>query len=407
MIPPNNPQRLHLLDVTRLEFDAHVVESFRLPDGRPAVVLDQTYFYATAGGQEHDTGSLGSAQVLDVFKAPAAGTTIHVLDRDLPPGPLTGRIDAGRRLRNMQHHTAQHLLSQCFLRLGDIDSLSANINGYSPSTLDVAAADLTRADLDKVEDMAQSVIYADLPVKSYFVTPEELADLPVRWPPAVSENIRVVEIEGYDYTPCGGTHVTRTGMIGVLKILKTERLPEGTRLHFVAGHQAFELLRGYQEIVQGLAAQFSVHPQELAAAVQRQAAQLQAMERELVRRRSEQLAAEGAALAANAAPFARGRLALAAWEDRPATEVRGLVEAFKTTPDLVAVLANWAGGKLSLIVYCGPQTGLPAPALLTRLLEPFGGRGGGSPQLAQGGGPASREQFDLFLPAARAVIESL
>src|SRR5512137_1411958 len=134
----------YLEDPATLEFEAEVIEKLTLPGGRIGVILDRSYFYPTGGGQEHDTGILGNARVVDVYKdeASAEPRLIHVIDEaidgELPLGPVTGKIDAERRLRHMQHHTAQHLISQCFIRLFDIESISSNINGYSPSTLDLA-----------------------------------------------------------------------------------------------------------------------------------------------------------------------------------------------------------------------------------------------------------------------------
>jgi len=160
------------------------------------------------------------------------------LDRPVPAGPAHARIDRERRLRHMQHHPAPPLLNQCFLRLFDLETVSANINGYTPSTLDLPAPAVTKEQLDRAEELANELIYADLPVKAYFVSPEAVNALPLRKQPKVKENIRVVEIEGFDWTPCGGTHSPATGSLGALKIIKTERQNEKTRVHFMAGRQA-------------------------------------------------------------------------------------------------------------------------------------------------------------------------
>src|SRR5512147_2761217 len=106
-------QLLYLQDVTKLEFQAEVLQKVSLPDHRSGVILDRTYFYPTGGGQEHDTGTLGAARVVDVYKDESAGQVVHVLEGAPPEGRVTGRIDADRRLRHMQHHTAQHLLTHC------------------------------------------------------------------------------------------------------------------------------------------------------------------------------------------------------------------------------------------------------------------------------------------------------
>jgi len=393
-----NSQLLYLDDVNTLEFQAVVRQKVTLLDGRTGVILDQTYFYPTGGGQEHDTGILGEARVMEVIKDESQTETvvIHVIDNDLSIGPVTGKIDAERRLRHMQHHTAQHLLSQCFLRLFDIESISSNINGYTPSTLDLAVGALTRGQLDTIEDLANQVISETRPVRTYFVTPERLRSLPLRKPPKVSEDIRIVEIEGYDYTPCGGTHCTSTGQIGIVKILKTERQGELTRILFIAGLQALQYFREYQETVLSIAGQMSIHPHETLISVQRLIDQLKTVQREVQALRQEHLGFEARELAGRGESYGAWRVVVATFENRPVPELRTLAEKLKVIPGLVAVLASFDGLKMSLVVTSAEDTDLSARDLLVKLLAPLGGRGGGDRQIAQGGGPATLDQFRQF-----------
>lgn len=399
-----NPQFLYLEDPLKLEFESTVRRMTGLPGGRAGVVLEQTYFYPTGGGQEHDTGTLGEARVVDVYKDDQGREVIHVLDRPIAPGTVTGRIDRRRRLRHMQHHTAQHLLTQSFLRLYDLETLSANINGDSPSTLDLPAARLTPQDIEHVEDLANQIIYENRPVRTYFVTLDELDRLPLRKPPAVSENIRLVEIDGYDYSACGGTHCLATGMIGVVKILKLERQNERTRVVFIAGMQAVEYFREYQEIATRLAAQLSVHPRDLLAAIQRQVDELHAAQKMLQAQRGELLALEAHRLAEAGEWIGARRAVWAAFEHRPAQELRRLAEELLKVPCTVAVLANFDGQKLTLVVACARDSGVAARDLLNRLLALTGGRGGGDEALGQGGSPATAEHFRAFVLEAGAIV---
>jgi alanyl-tRNA synthetase len=393
-----NTQLLYLNDVTVLEFQAHIRQQVTLPDGRAGVILDQTYFYPTGGGQEHDTGTLGEARVTEVLKDESSPepTVIHILSGDIPAGLVTGKIDAERRLRHMQHHTAQHLLSQCFLRLFEIESISSNINGYTPSTLDLAVSTLNRNQLDQIEDLANRMVYETRLVRTYFVAPEQLHNLPLRKPPKVSEDIRIVEIDGYDYTPCGGTHCISTGQIGVVKILKVERLREQTRIYFVAGIQALQYFREYQETVLGISGQMSIHPHETLAGVQHLAEQLKTVQREAQVLRQEQLGFEALALAEKGDRYGSWRGVIATFENRPIPELRSMAETLKTSPGLVSVLSSYDGHKLSLVVTCSEKTGIAARDLLGKLLTSFSGRGGGDQQIAQGGGSATIDEFKLF-----------
>jgi alanyl-tRNA synthetase len=417
-------QFLHYHDPDCTRFTAFVTETLRLPDGRTGVVLDQTYFYATGGGQEHDTGTLGNARVVDVFKDEVRGVVVHVVEtltpalsqgereKDITPAisqgeNVTGEIDAERRLRHRQHHTAQHLLTQCFVQLFGLDTLSANINGTSPSTLDLPFTNLSKNDLDRAEDLANRVIYENRLVKSYFVAPEALSRLPLRKPPKVNENIRIVEIDGYDYSACGGTHVGHTGQIGLLKIVKTERQNERLRVHFIAGWQALQTFRAYFDALNSLAGQMSTGPLEAPALALRQNEQLQSTQKELQALRLERIGHEAQQLAADAKSANGRRLVVASFQNRPPAELRALADGLKNEPSLCAVLAAYDGQKLSVIATCGPGSQLSAADLLRSVLIPINGRGGGSPQMAQGGGPATPEQFGSFMDHVRSAMDLL
>ncbi len=379
-------QLLYLTDPLTLTFETTVTESFTQPDGRPAVLLEQSYFYPTGGGQEHDTGRIGPAQVVEVTKQENPLCVIHILDRPVSPGIVYCTIDSDRRQRHSQHHTAQHLLTQCFVYLYGLDTLSANINGYTPSTLDLPTPKIEPEMLAQAENLANQIIYEDRPVQSYFVNPQALERLPLRRAPKVSEDIRIIEIEGFDYTPCGGTHCSRTGQIGVIKIVRTEKQNERTRVHFVAGWQALELFQASYATVSSLAIGLSVGQAELATSVLRQAEQLQKALKDLQSYQAERLAWEANRLAESATRIGGKLVSLTVFDNRPIVELRLLAGELSKRDGLVSILATTAGDKISLVAACGSSLDLSARDLLARLLAIWGGRGGGDARLAQGGG---------------------
>ena len=421
-------QLLYQQEPLRLEFEARVRERLALPGGRIGLILERSYFYPTGGGQEHDCGSIGPAQVLDVYKQgepaaikqpaareqpaatgqPAAQeqpmVLVHVVDREVPDGPLVARIDARRRLRAMQHHTAQHLLSQCFLRLFGLETLSANINTDTPSTVDFPFSELSIEQLRQAEDLANQIIYENRVVKAYFVAPQDIAQVPLRRPPKVNENIRIIEIDGYDHSACGGTHVPQTGMIGVVKILRTERQNEKTRVHFIAGWQALEAFQAFHATLRSMAGQLNVGVAELPQTVASQAEQLHAAQKELQALRIERLSWEARALAEQAMQDGERRLVVASFENRPVSELRTLADHLRGMPGVAAVLAGYDGQKLSLVTACTAQSGLDARQVLQGLLAGVGGRGGGDAQLAQGGGSATPEQLQALVEQARGLM---
>jgi alanyl-tRNA synthetase len=339
---------------------------------------------------------------LDVYKD--GDTIVHALDRELAPGTYPARIDRERRFRHIQHHTAQHILSASFLEVADIDSISANINGDTPSTIDLDVESIDDETLHRAEEFANGIFFENRPVKTFYVTDDEVPDLPFRKPPKVSGRIRVVEVDGpsagsgeaFDLTPCGGTHVTQTGMIGMLKIIRTERVKQKLRIHFVAGLQALEFFQQVQVAAQEAALLLDTGVDALVASVEKMQAQMKQMQSELDSSRGILLGVEAEKLAAAAEEVGELRLVTKLFEDRPALELRSLANKLRNEPGIVAVLATYDGTKLSMVVACADDVNFDARELLNNHLAPIGGRGGGSLTLAQGGGGTSRSALEVL-----------
>jgi alanyl-tRNA synthetase len=404
---PISPQLLYIQDPFMLEFEASVVEKVPLPGGHLGVILDRTYFYPTGGGQEHDTGQIGDAVVLEVQKSKDNSTVIHVLDRDIPVGRVTARIDSDRRIRHMQHHTAQHLLSQCFLRQLNAPTVSANINGYSPSTLDLDFPPISKTDLQSVEFLANEVIFQNLQVKSYFVSKSESTGLPIRKADAVHEELRIVEIDSFDFSACAGTHCTQTGSIGIMKITRTERQNDKLRVHFIAGKQALETFMETFDAVNRLSAAFSVHPRELETAVLQQSQVLDSVQKRLGSARHELLKLEALQLFRDGETIQQRLCVLGAYEDRPLEELRFLALDCCRHPRTLALFSSLTGSKISLVVGCSPGGGVKAGQLLQALLKLVGGRGGGDDSFGQGGGSGDSDQQAALMQNAYQLLKTL
>jgi len=382
----------------KFEFDAQVVETQLLEDGRFGVILDQTYFYPTGGGQESDRGVLGDVPVVDVRRDEATSSVIHVVESELlpPPGPVLAKIDGRRRLRHMQHHSAQHLLSACFTNLFDLETLSAHISGDSPSSIDLPETVFDAAKLAEVEALANEIVFENREVKTYIVEQEQAQTVPLRRPPKVEGDVRVVEIDGFDYSACGGTHCLSTGMIGLVKIIKTERQNRKTRLYFMAGAQALEYFQAVHEAVSALAEELSIHWGDLVGTVRGQAEELKQAQRDLRTLRKERIAFEAEELAAAAKPVGDYGLVMESYEARPVDELQALAKLLMGKQSLIAALATYDGEKTAVVVACSEDVDIRAGELIKNILAPIDGRGGGGPQLAQGGGSATREQFQAI-----------
>jgi alanyl-tRNA synthetase len=393
-------ERLYYSDPSRTEFDALVVDARREGE-RPAVVLDATAFYPTSGGQPFDTGTLGEARVLEVLESDA-GDVLHVLDREVAPGArVRGRVDWPRRFDHMQQHTGQHLLSAAFDKLSAARTVGFHL-GADVSTVDLAIP-LSDAAVAAAEADANRVVWEDRPVRIHFVDEGEAAALPLRKEPARAGRLRVIDVEGYDLSACGGTHVERTGAVGLIAVLASERLRGGTRLEFVCGARALRSLHRFKDAVAGSIRHVSVAPEELPSAVERLQADAKD-QRKLVKGLQERLAAfEAAALAASAEEVEGRRQVVQAVEGQDQNGLKAMALAICASPGYRVVLFSTTSPAL-VVAATSSDVALDAGAVLKALVVEFGGRGGGKPDLAQGGGLTG--ELGAMLARARTLLAS-
>ena len=363
--------------------------------GRPSVILDATAFYPEAGGQMADHGTFGGVAVVDV-QADDAGAVLHVLDGALPPvgAELDGVIEWTRRRVHMALHTGQHLLSRALIEVAAAETVSARL-GETGCTIDVTRDPVPERELAAAEALANAIIDDDLPVRAWFPEPGELASLPLRREPKVASEVRVVAIGDFDYSPCGGTHCARSAQIGSIRVLGAERYKGMTRIHFASGARARGLLGEHSELLARLARELTCSTGEVPAAVDKlrrsladSRADVAATREQLASALAERLAASPAAEVIAVVPDAAllrplaGRL-VAAGKDALLAAV---------TPDGTQVLlARAAGSSLD----CG--------ALLRKLAQATGGRGGGKPDRAEGRLPipAGAVDWPASIAAAR------
>jgi alanyl-tRNA synthetase len=392
--------RIYYNDPTCSAFDAVVTRAF-VYDGRPAALLDRTAFYPTSGGQPYDTGRLGAADVLETVDL-ENGEIAHVLSAPLGEGErVHGEIAWGRRFDHMQQHTGQHLLSAAFDRLFENWTMSFHM-GADSSTIDLgdeASPDaIVRAELE-----ANRVVWEDRPVSIRFVSAEEAAALPLRKEPAREGTLRLIDVADFDLSACGGTHVARTGAIGIIAVTGWERFRGGTRVAFVCGGRALRSFRTFRDTVTATIRSLSVLPEELPAAVDR----MQAESRELrrtVKTFQEALAShEAVRLLGTAQAIAGVRVLVQALDGWDAVGLKAIASAATAGDRVVAALISTVP-PIVAVVARSKAASVDAQAVLAELVRQFGGRGGGKADLAQGGGlTGTAEQI---VAAARAAIEA-
>ena len=388
-------------DAYMVSFDATVMERVE-EHGLLAVVLDRTCFYPTSGGQPNDTGTLSGSRVTDVAVREPDGAVLHVVDRLPASDRVEGRIDWARRFDHMQQHTGQHILSQAFIREIDAPTIGFHL-GEEYVSIDLDGAPPTSEATQRAFDLANDTVARDVEVRAWFPTPDELATIALRKTPEVDGALRIVAIGDFDRSACGGTHVARTGEIGLIHHLRTERLKRGARISFLAGGRARRDYAAKHAIVARLSAQLTCAVEELPEAVARMQDDLQASRREIGRYQDEAFDREASELLAAAAGTNPG-VVVRAWAARPADELRQLVMRATAGPGAVVLLGT-AGDRGQFVFGRSEDTALDLkPALDAALAEIGGGRGGGS-RIVQGGGPAATiDAIDRALAAARAAL---
>jgi alanyl-tRNA synthetase len=374
-------ERLYYTEPARRSFDATVTALVQ-HEGSPAIVLDRTAFYPTSGGQPFDTGRLGSTDVLNTIDDDER--VLHVVRAPLAVGDVVhGEIDWHRRFDHMQQHTGQHVLSAAFDRLLDDRTMSFHM-GSESSTIDLAR-EVPAADVERCVDQANHVVWDDRPVTIRFASPEEAARLPLRKEPVRQGPLRLIEIRDFDLSACGGTHVSRTGEIGLIAVTAAERFRGGTRVTFVCGARALHTLRGLRDAVAGSVRSLSVLPHELPAAVEKVQAEGKQARKTIARLQSELAVHEAARLMA-ASPEVDGvrRVAqvLDGW-DPPGLKA---VALSMVGQGRVAVALVGTSSPIAVVVARSAGVAIDANAVLQQLLARFGGRGGGKADLAQGAG---------------------
>lgn len=378
-------ERLYYFDAYTTHFQATLVERLTWAD-RPAVALDRTYFYPTSGGQPHDRGTINGRPVLDVVIRPSDGAIIHVLDDAVTGEEISAEIDWPRRFDHMQQHTGQHILSQACLRLVEAETIGFHL-GDAVCTIDLATSQLTATELARIEELANTVVWENRPIHARLVSHTEALHLPLRKiPPVDGDQLRLVDIADFDLTACGGTHVAQTGAVGLIKIIRLERMRGQVRLLFLCGRRAVADYDAKNSLALRLAADFTCSAEEVPAAVGRLRAEVKAAQRAARQAQSDALAYEAQTHLARGARLGDVTLVTHVFSDRRPDEVRGLANALAQQPGVVALLG--LAGPNAQLMYARAQDAPGAmQSLLTLSLSHLGpARGGGNPVYAQGGG---------------------
>lgn len=402
-------ERLYYYDSRLLEFDARVISLNETDAGQIAVTLDRTAFYPTGGGQPTDTGTLGYARVVDCIDAEEAGV-LHVIQGPVPEIGETvhGKVDWLRRLDHMQQHTGQHILSAAFVRMFDAPTRSFRVLEHE-CEIDVLLDDPTDERIEQAVDLANQIIWESRPIRFSQVTSAEAASLPLRKEPARAGELRVIEIADFDLTPCGGTHARSTGEVGLIAVRSWERAKGLTRIQFMAGIRALRDYRKANQTAREIAGLFSAGRDDSPALVARlleesrkSRRRLSELEQIACRVEAEELIKQ--APVAEDEPQENSIRIAKVFVDRSAESLKYLALALIARPNTVALLGSHDGDTARLVFARSSDTGGDMNELMRRVCRAIGGRGGGRPDLAQGGSKNVEQLTAALEEAARSLI---
>ncbi len=367
------------LESTVLEHATHA--------GRPSVVLDRSVFYPEAGGQMADRGTLDGLALIDA-QVDDEGRVHHVLDGARPDigARVRAAIDRPRRRAHMALHTGQHMLSRALVDVCGAETVSSRL-GEQACTIDVDRDGLAAAGVADCESLVNRVIDEDRSVRAWFPHPDELASLALRRAPKQTENVRVVDVSGFDVSPCGGTHVTRTAQIGLLRVVSTERYKGGTRVTFTAGPRARAMLFDEDRAVRELARDLVCAPHDVGASVGRVRGETTAAREELGRVR----AILARAIVDEARKTAERERVVLVLPEGGVELAKAVVAGLTRDGALAVIVGARIDEGLHTIVARGPGSTLDAGALLRSIASACGGRGGGRPERAEGRLPADAD----------------
>ena len=383
-------KRLYYEEPYLQEFKGKILEKIKI-DGKPALILDNTCFYPTSGGQPNDLGYIQGVSIVDVIED--NDKIIHVLKEDIEEecgDTVIGKIDWKRRFDHMQQHSGQHILSAAFEKLWNADTVSFNL-GDEICTLDIMKDNITSEEVKKAEILSNNIVLENKPIKVYFVDQERANELNLRKIPPQKEDVRIVEIKDFDICACCGTHCGTTGEVGLIKILKWEKRGEKIRLDFICGKRSLKDYYWKNELIKNISNKLTIKDTELGEVVERMLGERKETRKEL-REIKEKLQEHEAKRLIDESFLRDNRIKIInkVFEEKNFQEVRGLVQKIINLDDSVIVFAGIKnkeeGGGAKILFACSRALKYDMNRLIREAGKFIEGRGGGTPNFAQAGG---------------------
>ncbi|MGH1327682.1 alanyl-tRNA editing protein [Bacillus pretiosus] len=379
-------QKLYYTDAYKKVFTTKVIKQDYDKDGNLYVVLNETAFYPTGGGQPHDTGTLNGIAILDIKEV--NDEIRHFITEQLHIEEVEGKINWERRFDHMQQHAAQHILSAAFWDHFNIPTIGFHL-GKETVTIDLETENLHAEIVEKAIQIANKIVFENHPIRTLWMNLEEAKTLPLRKEPTITENIRVVIIENFDYNGCGGTHPKRTGEVGPIQVLGWERNKGGIRLTFIAGWRTLNLMGQQLQIMKDVSKQLNSSESDIPAKVAQLLTSQKENEKAIQTMNEKLLFAEANELFQQPTEIHAGILISKVFTNRSMQEIAKLSAIITEQQEhAITYFVIENEDKLQCILACGKTVTLDMNALLKEALPTIEGKGGGNKKSARGGGKA-------------------
>ncbi|MBT2762176.1 DHHA1 domain-containing protein [Paenibacillus sp. ISL-20] len=375
------------------EWETRITRRLEREDGT-YLVMEETAFYPHGGGQPCDLGWIDKIPVLDVVLE--EGEILHRVERLPEKEQVSCRLDWDRRFDHMQHHSGQHLLSAMCLEVCQAETLSFHL-GQDYATIDIARTDLSQAQLMMLELEVNDQVYLNRKVRNYFVSREQAAALPLVKQPKVTDDIRIVEIEGIEYNACGGTHVSTTGEIGMIKLLRAEKQKGHLRIYFKCGYRALQEFNAGMEILVSLSARFNTAKEEILDRIAKWDQEQKQLQAELNTVKAE----NDAYLAGKLLADRQGSLIKHVFADKPLKDMQNLAAKLTEEADIIVLFVSNADHKVVLAQR--GESSLNCGGFFKQHLADYRGKGGGSDKMAQAGFATGEDAMAFYHFAAQSL----
>ena len=385
-------EKIYLENPYLRQMDARLVEK-KYMNNKYYIKTNKTIFYPNlAGGQPGDKGTINGVEVLDTYEDD--NDIVHVVRDNIHSDKVQLSIDWDNRFDYMQQHTGQHLLSAAFYKLYNGETIGFYI-GKEYVYIDVNIPDITKHEIYRIEEFANKIIFSNFLIKTYIVEKEEINKLPVKKEPLVNSNIRIVEIDGIDFSPCCGTHLRKTGEIGIIKIRKVEKYKGNIRIEFVCGNRALKDYSWKNKSIKEISNLLSCKGIDSYDRVKKLYTQKEALEKENRILKEELYKYRALELLEKSKSIKGINFIYKKFNDVEFKEINNMITYLNSKDDNIIIFGINGVKNSQFIVSRSHNLNLNMKNILKEISKEMNIKGGGSPQTVQGG--CSKDELDLIL----------